>query len=61
MVFFQINENASKKPNELCAYFASKGILFSSSGPEQFRLVTHYWINDNDVAKIVASFKEAMG
>lgn len=59
MVFFHIKPIASKKPDELKEFFASKGILFSFSGPEQFRLVTHYWIDDADVTRIVNTFKEA--
>ncbi|MDP2965437.1 MAG: low-specificity L-threonine aldolase [Pelolinea sp.] len=60
MVFIHIKSNASKNPEELRTYFANKGILFSFSGPEHFRLVTHYWINDADVTRIVNSFKEAL-
>ena len=60
MVFIHIKPTASKKPDELKEFFASKGILLSSSGPEQFRLVTHYWIDDADITRIVKTFKEAL-
>ncbi len=58
MVFIQLDNNARVKPADLCRLFSDKGILFSDSGPSQFRLVTHYWINDADVDKIIKSFKE---
>jgi len=60
MVFMQLNQDAQIKPADLCEYFAGKGILFSESGPDQFRLVTHYWIDDADVERIISSFKEAL-
>lgn len=60
MLFIHITQNASIKPAEFCEFFAGKGILISASGPAQFRLVTHYWINDADVTRIVNTFKEAL-
>jgi threonine aldolase len=60
MVYIQINSNASKNSEEVLKYCAKNGILFSFSGPQQFRLVTHFWINDSDVIKIVNTFKEAL-
>jgi len=61
MVFIQIDQDARVKPADLCSIFAGKGILFSDSGPKQFRLVTHYWIDDADVDKILRAFKEVFG
>ncbi len=61
MVFIQLNQDARIKSTDLCKYFAGKGILFSGSGPDQFRLVTHYWIDDADVERIISSFKDALG
>jgi threonine aldolase len=60
MVFIKINKDSFEKPSNLCEYLAGKGILLSSSGPDQFRLVTHYWINDADVIRIADTFKEAL-
>jgi threonine aldolase len=60
MVFIQLDQDALIKPADFCGYFAGKGILFSASGLDQFRLVTHYWINDADVTRIVNTFKEAL-
>jgi threonine aldolase len=57
MVYIQINSNVSKKSGEVLKYCENQGILFSYSGPDQFRLVTHYWINDSDVEKIVKTIK----
>ena len=61
MVFIQLNQDARIKTADFCEYFAGKGILFSESGPGQFRLVTHYWVDDADVERIVKAFKEALG
>ena len=61
MVFIQLNQHARIKPKDFCGYFSDKDIHFSDSGPEQFRLVTHYWVDDDDVTRIIRTFKEAMG
>jgi threonine aldolase len=58
MIFFHSKPDASIKSVDLLETFARKGILFSSSGPEQFRLVTHFWIKSADVTKIVETFQE---
>ena len=60
MVFIHIKSRASKNPEELIEYFANNGILFNFSGPEHFRLVTHNWINNEDVIKILNTFKDAL-
>jgi threonine aldolase len=61
MVFIQMSQDSHIKPADLCKYFAGKGILFSDSGPDQFRLVTHYWINEADIDQIIRTFQEALG
>ena len=61
MVFIQLDQDARVKPSDLCSIFAGKGFLFSESGPDQFRLVTHYWIDDADVDQIINAFKQAFG
>jgi threonine aldolase len=60
MVFIRIEPGSSRNPLEIKDFLRKRGILVGMAGPEHFRLVTHYWINDEDVEKVVAVFKKAL-
>lgn len=60
MVFLQLKTEAKKIPQEILTAMAVKGILIGQSGPRNFRLVTHYWINDEDINKTVNAFHQVM-
>jgi hypothetical protein len=34
--------------------------LVGTTGPNEFRLVTHYWINDQDVEKTIQALAEVI-
>jgi hypothetical protein len=36
------------------------GVLVDPENARRFRLVTHYWIDDNAVEKTVSAFQEAL-
>ncbi len=44
MVFLQLRPDVKKTPAQIEAEMAELGILIGQSGPRNFRLVTHYWI-----------------
>ena len=60
MVFLQLLKNGKKTIAQIQAELAERGILIGQSGPRNFRLVTHYWINDEDVEKTIKAFKEVL-
>jgi threonine aldolase len=59
MVYFNLAEGL---PNagELTTRLKRQGILVDPDGARRFRLVTHYWIDDEGVAKAVNGFREAL-
>lgn len=59
MVFFDL---AAETPTalEIQKVLKRKGILVSASGVRRFRMVTHYWIDDQAVGQAVSAFSEAL-
>ena len=57
MVFFRVTEESNKTSNQIKEELKGMGILSSLSGQDEFRLVTHFWINDEDVKKTVEALK----
>lgn len=53
MVFFTLDADVKKSTNEIKSELKDKGILVELSGPKEFRLVTHYWIDDEDIHKTI--------
>ena len=37
-----------------------RGVLLPNRGPRSFRVVTHYWIHDEDVAYVLDAVQEAI-
>ncbi len=58
MLFFRITPQARKKCAEIMNQLKIQGILVGMSGPDEFRLVTHYWIDDADVEKTIYTLAE---
>jgi threonine aldolase len=53
MLFFRITEAAKNGCDVIKEQLKKNGILVGMSGPNEFRLVTHYWIDDVDVEKTI--------
>jgi len=53
MLFFRLTTQARNTCAVIKEQLKQKGILAGLSGPDEFRLVTHYWINDRDVEKTI--------
>lgn len=60
MVFLQIKPDVKETPEKIQTALAEKGVLIGQSGPRNFRLVTHYWINDEDIEKTIEAFQQVM-
>ncbi|MCL1837082.1 MAG: beta-eliminating lyase-related protein [Treponema sp.] len=60
MVFFGCSQASSPEAAEkIVGHFAKKGIVINPPENGTFRFVTHYWINDNEIAAILAAAQEA--
>ena len=58
MVFPYLTSSVSLTPSDIATKLAERGIKIGVVGPRSFRLVTHYWINDEDVATTIHAFRE---
>ncbi len=60
MVFFTIDSKINKSMEAIKNELKDKGILVDSSGPNEFRLVTHNWISDEDIQKTITNFSSVI-
>ena len=58
MVYFDLGPEVRKTTAQIEHEMEAEGILVHSSGPRQFRLVTHYWIDDGAVEQTVGAIIE---
>jgi threonine aldolase len=60
MVFFDLSSEAGPLAEEIQDELRPQGILVSPTGPRRFRLVTHFWIDDDGVDRTVVALRKAL-
>ena len=60
MVFFSLTDEIRPGADEIADLLAPLGVLVYSAGPRRFRLVTHYWVNDEGVSRVVEGFRTVL-
>jgi threonine aldolase len=60
MVFFSLTDDIRPGADEIADRLAPLGVLVYSAGPRRFRLVTHYWVNDEGVSRVVEGFRAVL-
>ena len=60
MVFLDLSKSLGKNSHEIAAELKNLGILVGTPGDIRFRLVTHYWVNDESISKVIDSFKKVL-
>ncbi len=60
MVFVSLRDEVSKTAGQVAEELSRRGILVGVTALKTFRLVLHYWIDDEDVEKTVAGFAAAL-
>ncbi len=60
MIFLSLAETSPLTPARLIELLAQRGIRVGYVSERRFRLVTHYWIDDAAVKKVVSAFNEIM-
>jgi threonine aldolase len=60
MVFIALDEDIPLNAAEVVAKLKLKGILVGAVGPRHFRLVTHYWITNDDIELTIQTFREIL-
>ena len=60
MVFVSLKDGVKMTSEELLLNLQAKGILIGRVDKRQFRLVTHFWISDDDVRKCIKAFEAVL-
>lgn len=60
MVYFRLADHIKLTENQICAEMKKYDVMVDWSGPRQFRLVTHYWVDDEGVEKAIRGFSEIL-
>jgi threonine aldolase len=60
MVFLELAEELSLSASQVAERLTGRQVLVGVSGRRRFRLVTHYWIDDEAVEAAVAAFRQVL-
>jgi threonine aldolase len=60
MVFLSLDVSVPFSTREVVEKLRARGVLVGVSGSRQFRLVTHYWVDDAGVERAVEAFKSIL-
>ncbi len=62
MIFMSLAEHIEYPAEKIIAHMhKARGIRIGMTGERSFRLVLHYWIDDEDVKQVVDAFEELLG
>ena len=60
MVYFNLGEDVRQSAPQVAEKLMKWGVLVGPEDERRFRLVTHYWIDDAGVGKVVQAFREVL-
>ena len=60
MVYFTLADHITLTENQIVAEMRKHNVMVDWSAPRQFRLVTHYWVDEAGVEKTVKAFGEVL-
>ncbi len=60
MVYLSLDNALPLDARQVAALLRERGVLAGVTGSRRFRLVTHYWIDDEAVARCVEAFRETL-
>ena len=60
MVYLNLADDVQIDSEQVCEQARPMGILLDAENSRRFRLVTHYWIDDNAVDQTVTAFQEIL-
>ncbi|MCK6568932.1 MAG: low-specificity L-threonine aldolase [Chloroflexi bacterium] len=60
MVYFKLEEAIRLTEDQVVEEMKKRGVLVDWSAPREFRLVTHYWVDDAGVEKTTAAMREVL-
>lgn len=60
MVYLNLSEAVKLNAGQVAERMKTYGILLDAENSRRFRLVTHYWIDDEKVQKTISAFREVL-
>ena len=60
MVYIELDTSLGLSSNVFAERLKNQGVLAGITGPRHFRLVTHYWIREEDTPVILKAFQNAV-
>ena len=60
IIYFNLAEDVSDNAHQITEKMKEHGVLLDPDGSRRFRLVTHYWIDDDAVEKAVYAFSQVL-
>lgn len=60
MVYMNISEDVKLNAGQIAERMKTYGILLDAENSRRFRLVTHYWIDDEKVQKTISAFRDVL-
>lgn len=61
MIYFDLAEHVPFDEKVVCEKMSQLGVLVDWAGSRRFRLVTHYWVDDESVGKAIEAFGNVLG
>ncbi|MBM3181536.1 MAG: low-specificity L-threonine aldolase [Chloroflexi bacterium] len=60
MVYFNLEDEVKLSVNQIVDKMKKRGVLVDWAGHRRFRLVTHYWVDDEGVEKTIKAFAKVL-
>jgi threonine aldolase len=60
MVYMNLSDDVKLNAGQIVERMKKNGILLDAENSRRFRLVTHYWIDDDGVQRTVAAFRDVL-
>ena len=60
MIYFDLVDRIQLTENQIIEEMKKYGVLVDWAGPRRFRLVTHFWVDDEGVEKAIRGFSEIL-
>ena len=60
MVYLNLSKEVKSDAHQVTEKLKDHGVLVDPESPRRFRLVTHYWIDDQAVERTVTAFQKAL-
>lgn len=60
MVYLNLADDVTINAQQICEKMEARGLLLDAENSRRFRLVVHYWIDDDAVEKTISAFHEIL-